>query len=738
MLAKIWARQKIEDLMQQTYYQGSPAVEETVTAIALDYRLMSQYTSFVAVDAQVAANRAEAAQPPRRMLVPVPLPEGTRWEGFFGEGEGEDRAEDLRKLSSGFMKKQLARLADAPHPAANPASRAFSAQPLQPRGAAPGFAFNRSAVRLQTERQSLRRADPAKPAAGISLRKRYGGFGGGGPVSGPSPALPALKSPESTRGLSLAIDGLYEASGELGDLASPSDERLFTRLALASRGAKFASAAAVLYKQATGEKSPLAPDEVRRLLMQACLLDSAAANLGLSEGKIAADAIERLQELHDKDVKEWSETNPKLTAKLNLVIRDQSLAEALAQVAQAAGLEIRLLPGSDTDAAALLGGDVPRISYLDLRHATVAQALDWILQPDRLTWWADGQTIIAGSERRREGQSGWVYDVSAIALPLAADFANITDTPKAQAEALRVADEFLAGIRTALKADEVSVLWYGPGQLLVFGDAKLQAAAGDFITSLREGKSHPRTISPELFQVIQKRSAARKAELAKAQTARRSFAVAAAHDQFSWQLAAAALSGKLDLEALTELAIAWKSPQTAELLAGSGRSLLLRSLWSIGAASQALPAEKELAALADACRQQAQPAVAAASADATKEPTDMASLVAVLFAAAANPSDPAVQSAGVLVAVRASDDEVAADLRTIGRMLIGPASDGDRAALAALLDRGIHGADQVALAALACQHSGSQLWQEFRAHARDLLGSQPLPGELIVLVNVLR
>ena len=32
VLAKVWARQKIEDLMQQTYYQGSPAVEEMVTA----------------------------------------------------------------------------------------------------------------------------------------------------------------------------------------------------------------------------------------------------------------------------------------------------------------------------------------------------------------------------------------------------------------------------------------------------------------------------------------------------------------------------------------------------------------------------------------------------------------------------------------------------------------------------------------------------------------------------------
>src|SRR4029079_19452164 len=52
VLAKVWARQKIEDLMQQSFYMGSPEGEEVVTALALDYKLMSQYTSFVAVDSE--------------------------------------------------------------------------------------------------------------------------------------------------------------------------------------------------------------------------------------------------------------------------------------------------------------------------------------------------------------------------------------------------------------------------------------------------------------------------------------------------------------------------------------------------------------------------------------------------------------------------------------------------------------------------------------------------------------
>src|SRR5262245_45409743 len=89
--------------MHQTFYQGSPAVEEEVTALALDYKLMSQYTSFVAVDERDSKPTELPAKPPRRMLVPVPLPEGTRWEGFFGplgeEAEVDGNVDQVKRLS---------------------------------------------------------------------------------------------------------------------------------------------------------------------------------------------------------------------------------------------------------------------------------------------------------------------------------------------------------------------------------------------------------------------------------------------------------------------------------------------------------------------------------------------------------------------------------------------------------------------------------------------------------------
>jgi hypothetical protein len=45
------------------------------------------------------------------------------------------------------------------------------------------------------------------------------------------------------------------------------------------------------------------------------------------------------------------------------------------------------------------------------------------------------------------------------------------------------------------------------------------------------------------------------------------------------------------------------------------------------------------------------------------------------------------------------------------------------------------GPDAVVLTALACRKAGGEQWNAFRAGSRDLLGGQPLPGEVIALLN---
>jgi Ca-activated chloride channel family protein len=85
-LAGFWARRRIEDLMSQDWLgiqQGNmkPALKEQITQLGLDYRLMTQFTSFVAVEEQIVAKGGR----PQRVEVPVEMPEGVSHEGVFGD-----------------------------------------------------------------------------------------------------------------------------------------------------------------------------------------------------------------------------------------------------------------------------------------------------------------------------------------------------------------------------------------------------------------------------------------------------------------------------------------------------------------------------------------------------------------------------------------------------------------------------------------------------------------------------
>src|SRR5690606_6935388 len=107
-----------------------------------------------------------------------------------------------------------------------------------------------------------------------------------------------------------------------------------------------------------------------------------------------------------------------LNQRLDLLIRNQSLADVLAQIDAAVEPAIEILPGSLEDAATLLAVDAPHVAYLDLRGATVADALDWALQPNRLSWWVEDGIIRIASARRQAGAAPWIYDLGRIVLPL--------------------------------------------------------------------------------------------------------------------------------------------------------------------------------------------------------------------------------------------------------------------------------------------------------------------------------
>jgi hypothetical protein len=88
VLSSLWARSRIDDLMGQDYngmQQGAmkPELKETITNLGLEYRLMTQFTSFVAVEEMIVTDGGQ----PRRIDVPVEVPEGVNRATAFGEGD---------------------------------------------------------------------------------------------------------------------------------------------------------------------------------------------------------------------------------------------------------------------------------------------------------------------------------------------------------------------------------------------------------------------------------------------------------------------------------------------------------------------------------------------------------------------------------------------------------------------------------------------------------------------------
>ncbi|MCZ2151749.1 MAG: VIT and VWA domain-containing protein [Bryobacterales bacterium] len=87
-LASLWARTKIDDLMGQDFrgiQNGSlpDSPRNQITKLGLDYRLMTQFTAFVAVEEKTVNEGGQ----PRRIEVPVEMPDGVSYEGVFGDRE---------------------------------------------------------------------------------------------------------------------------------------------------------------------------------------------------------------------------------------------------------------------------------------------------------------------------------------------------------------------------------------------------------------------------------------------------------------------------------------------------------------------------------------------------------------------------------------------------------------------------------------------------------------------------
>jgi Ca-activated chloride channel family protein len=96
VLASLWARARVDDLMGQDFsglQTGNMRddLKDAITQLGIEFRLMTQFTSFVAVEEMIVTDGGQ----PRRIDVPLENPEGVRMENA-----GESRAFKSMQISN--------------------------------------------------------------------------------------------------------------------------------------------------------------------------------------------------------------------------------------------------------------------------------------------------------------------------------------------------------------------------------------------------------------------------------------------------------------------------------------------------------------------------------------------------------------------------------------------------------------------------------------------------------------
>ena len=434
-----------------------------------------------------------------------------------------------------------------------------------------------------------------------------------------------------------------------------------------------------------------------------------------------------------------------MNRKLDFVIRNQALDEAIRTVVEAGGFELDLVTGSLADVIELLNLPELRVTYLDLRYATVNQALDWLLAPYHLTWqMKDESTITVGATRRLPAPSAWGYSVSHLVIPSTEEIDK--DAREESVEAALT--DFLNGIRIVIDQKEDSGLKPGSavlidaGRLLVYGEPHTHATVKTLLEALRDDqlnimKVAGRNLSSEeraSLKTLQKLTAERwktrieAREDAAAKVVRES--VERDLRGASWQLLADAVRGSVNPEALTTLQAAWGNPQ----IEGAAPQLVTRAAWCIGMAAHAVPNDAELTTLAEK-------AVSTVKAMKVLKPEDndasayLAALYAALLLEDGDAHDSQVEDTVKLLLLMMDENSPLSTTRLIAQGWLSPSVENDISLMEAISAHRIGGDDGVLLTSLLAKRRGGQLWRTFREEMPSLVRAQPLNGHVVVFVN---
>ena len=722
VLAKVWARKKIEDLSSQMSDGKAPEVIEEITRIALDYRLMSQYTSFVAVDESEILLANQQATPPRRVVVPVPLPEGVNFKGIFEQNrEGS-------QFSARFQLEEE-----------------------------PQFFYDFFGKTGLLENPIYRYAPQLGRRNG--LNEAYGGYGSDsfrgrytefaiGDSKRFSAALSHQKEFDVSGELIVGSTGQFKIDpsrllGFRAQAANPPRQG-FTYIPQRSLdpqlvGRQADAKAAIVGAQALQQANRL--EEARLRYQQALAL---VADIWNADDTIAT-ATKAIRLLSDEIAKKQAEAHPGLNQRLDLVLRNQLLADAILTLVNAGGFQLDLVPGSLGDVATLLNLSECRVTYLDLRHATVVQGLEWLLAPYHLTWrMKDAETITVGTARRMPVTSIWGYNVQDFAIILTSKLDENASTE----DVANVLSVFHQAIRTVINQKDDSGIKPGSavlinsGLLLVYGAPDVHEKVKRFLEALKDSTldiaSIPdHALSKEAREDLKALQQLTTDNWKRFAEARERAAAAQAHQPIatdlmtmSWRLLSEAINGEIDLEALTRLQMAWEEPQINTVI--EDEYLLhfaMRSAWCIRTAAQVVSTDAELATFS----QDVLSKVGKIKVLEPREDSFASACFGTLYAVLALQDGSSHEARRALM--RGDTNAYIEMVRLIAESLLSPSEESDKALAAALSSHQISDDDLLLLVGLVAKRRGGHLWQTFREELPDIVRQNSINGQVLVIIN---
>jgi hypothetical protein len=93
VVSTLWARARVGDLQYQYAIDGDPSLVDAITTLGLEHRLVTPYTSFVAVDRTRKVGKGD----PKRVVQPVEGPEGVDLEMA-----GAEQAQAMMSVGGGI------------------------------------------------------------------------------------------------------------------------------------------------------------------------------------------------------------------------------------------------------------------------------------------------------------------------------------------------------------------------------------------------------------------------------------------------------------------------------------------------------------------------------------------------------------------------------------------------------------------------------------------------------------